>query len=235
MKKAITRKLMCIITGDWSYCTAERMEQLRKKFGSMPKLIAGYMSREGAKMVAALVPEGLEGEALEEATAKAVEKAHKACLANPGKNKIFCILTGERMYISPARMARKMEVGECSEEEVRANYLSRVATRLEKSLPQKMFQKDLADLNKTELKAVHAEIKAMKEAGTLPAPSAPKGSVTPAPAKPAKPAKPVAETVVFDTTPDGEDIMRTIDGESSKDRKNRIRRERNAAKKAATA
>ena len=214
-----TRKVMCSITGDWAYCSEERFQALRKQFGSIAELNANYMSRQGKKLVDSKIPEGLEGDELATARATAIAEAKAECQNNPGKNKIFCTLTGERMYISPARMKHLMEVGNCTEDEVRANYKSRVAKRLEKKLAQSMYEKEFSDLETAEIETVHAEIRKMKDEGTLPAP-AKKGKNNPT-AKSAPKSHKKGGTVVIDET-----------GESKKDRRNRLRRERRAAQKA---
>lgn len=228
MAKNTTKKIICSITGDWTYCTDERFEQLRAKFGSIKKLVAGYQSRAGTKLVEALMAADAELE-LE----AAVEQARADCQANPGKNKIFCIITGERMYISDARMAKLQEKGGCDEQAVRDSYRSRVAKRLEGTIAQTMFQMNVSDLDEDKLATVHEEIREMAAEGKLPAPAAPKGSVTEKPAKKKTSKKTSAkkETVVVDTN--AEDIYRKIADESSKDRKNRIRREKRALAKAA--
>lgn len=207
MAKSNTRKLICSITHDWAYCTEERFQELRKKFGSIAKIATGYQSREGKKMIkAAMVDCKLEGDELAAKVLEVTAEVTAACLANPGKNKIFCVCTGERMYISPERLAHKMEVLGCTEDELRASYTSRVAARLQKSLPQEMFKKDPADLSDAENQEVLDRIKEMALEGKLPAPSAPKGSKKKAEAAPE---------------------------ESKKDRKNRLAREKRAAAKAA--
>lgn len=135
----MARKLRCNVTKNWSYCSDERYQKLVEKFGGEEELTAKYVSREGKKLQ------------------ETGEKAPKDF-----KNKIACTVTGELCYISDARMAKLVEkLG--SEDEVRKQYLSRVAKRLMKE-------------GKTK-----TEIRQMVKDGTLPTPTGAKNA-DPAPA-----------------------------------------------------
>jgi len=216
-----TKKLRCSVTGNWSYCGEARYEKLVAQFGSEQKLLEGYQSRAGKKLVAAA-----EGD---------IAKAMKGVAATH-KNKIACIVSGELMFISDARMTHLQTKLETDEQGVRDQYVSRVASRLRKeAAAQIVDDAGFSDLTKKDQKAIDTALRARYVAGDWPAPSAPKGSKQTTPAEPKAPkaskkagTKPA--TTVVDTTPDT-DPLRHIDGESSKDRKNRIRRERAAAAK----
>ena len=49
----MSKKLTCTITGNWSYVDEARYDKLATKAGGEDKLIAGYMSRAGKKILAA--------------------------------------------------------------------------------------------------------------------------------------------------------------------------------------
>jgi len=218
----MTRKLKCTITGNWSYCSEDRFQKLVAQFGSEEALINGYVSREGKKLLAA--------------NEEDVSKAQAAAQAVVHKNKIACTVTGELMFISDERMKHLCETGNTDEEGVRAGYVNRVAKRLRKEEANKVEAgKSFADLTQDQQLTIDEGLKARFDAGDWPATAAPKGSKqekaekAPKAAKAEKAEKP--ETEVRDTVPaatEALDPLRHIENESSKERKNRIRRERAA-------
>ena len=102
----MAKKLVCVKTGNWSYCSDERYAKLVKKFGGVAELEAKYVSRAGKK--------------LEETGGKVPDLF---------KNKIECTITGQWCYISDARL-KKLAKKFGSEKAVREQYVSRVAKRL---------------------------------------------------------------------------------------------------------
>jgi len=214
--REMTRKLTCTITRNWSYCGEDRYQALVAKFGSEEQLLANYQSRAGKKLVAEA-----EGD---------ITKAQATSQANSG-DKVACIVTGDLMYISKERMTKKAAKAGTDEAGIRSTYVSRVASRLRKQLAgEKLF----TDLTVDEQNAIDAQISQMHEDGTLPKPSAPKGSgetvVVKAPKKVKAPKEPKPDTTVLDVIPTTSELdpLRQIDGEDTKARKNRIARERRA-------
>ena len=104
----MSRKLVCVRTGNWSYCSEDRYQKLVAKYGSEDKLRAEYVSRTGKKLT--------EG----------------AAAPDSFKNKIRCTVTGVLCYISDARLA-SLVAKKGSEQAVREGYISRVAARLLKA------------------------------------------------------------------------------------------------------
>jgi hypothetical protein len=231
----MTKKLYCSITGDWSYASDERVAKLAALHGGseagLKDPTTGYMSREGKKLV--------EAHGGDRNAARAAANAER-------KNKISCIVTGERLYISDARMAHKTTKLGVSETELRATYVSRVASRLRKDLAVKVdATKTFDTLTPDQRHEIDAQIAEMGQTGSLPAPAAPKGSKVKVVA-PAAPVAPVPQgDVVMDevsqaapvvmetvTAPVAEiDPLRHIEGESASDRKNRIKREKRSVAK----
>jgi len=177
------------------------------------KLIAKYGSEEALQAEY----QSRAGQKLVAECGGDIEKARKKAQKVDMSDKIACTITGELLVISKARMAKKMETLGLDEKSVRKAYISRVAKRL-------LAQGKTAE-----------EIKAMYDAGEMPAPSAPKGSRTEVPKAPkaSKAPKSKKKTEVKDTVPtQGElDPLRQIDGEDAKARRNRIRKERRAMAK----
>jgi hypothetical protein len=155
----MARKLKCTVTGNWSYCSEDRWQKLVAKYGSEEKLRAEYVSRSGKKL-----------------------SESKADVPDSFKNKVRCTITGELCYVSDKRMhALVKKAG--SEEEVRKNYVSRVANRLRKQ-------------GKTD-----EEIVKMAKNGELPAPASAPGTRVKTPRKTSRKSKKVKGDVVIDDTP----------------------------------
>ena len=202
----MAKKLKCSITGDWSYCSDDRMQKLVATLGSVEAAENGYISRKGKTLLAAA-----DGD---------VGKAQKAAAKETIKNKIACTVSGELMFISDQRMKHLMEKGKTDEDGVRAGYVSRVAQRLRKEAAAGLGDKPFAELSQKAQREINRELKDRFTAGNWPAPSAPKGSKQEAPAPepapvdataeaPAKKARkrnrkkvvPSEPTEVLDTTP----------------------------------
>jgi hypothetical protein len=193
---ARTKKLYCTITRNWAYCDPKRYAELAAKAGSVKKLIETHISREGVKLLAAHDND--------------IDKARAAALKDVPKNKVRCIVSGELLYISDERLAKKIEKFG-SEEDFREQEISRVATRLRKEESAKIDStKSFSELEPAQQKTIDAGIVAMAQAGTLPAASAVKGSKKNAPVEPKAETAPKAEkvetapkaaTTVKDTTP----------------------------------
>jgi len=220
-----TRKLTCTVTGNWQYVGQERWDKLVAEAGSEDELIANHVSREGKK-----IQEG------------------KAEPAEIFQNKIPCIVTGVLCFISPERLEKKIKEGqartenkEFNEDDVRAEYVSRVATRLRKKLANAEEEgKSFLELTAEQRTEIDEKIGEMAANGNLPSPSAPKGSKK-AEVEETEETEGDIEVAVThdedtstkDTIPEEiDDPLRQVQGESKKARKNRIRRERAALKKA---
>ena len=183
----MSRKLVCSITGDWTYCSEERWDQMVAKAGSEQKMLDSYQSRKGKQLV-----KEHDGN---------VTKARGGATQN---NKIACSVTGELMYISDERM-KKLTDKAGSEKAVREGYVSRVAMRLRNELAEKQQKgeessKPFADLPKKDRIAIDKEIRAQADAGKLPPPSAPKGSQKQAPTSSAPDSSKKPDTQVKDTS-----------------------------------
>lgn len=255
----MTKKLHCNVTGNWSYITPERLSKLADEAGGLAKLLATYVSKAGKKIrnnVAEVMFPAAEGAETKTTYASLTEEQRAECdigvadavrMAQP-KNKIRDIVTGELMFCSDERMvkliakARETDAN-ADESTVHATYIGRVPKRLRQSKAKTLLgdaEKTFADCTDEQKAEIDTEIKRMFQEGTLPAPSAPKGSkqkAAPVP-EPTKPVEPVpttnvsADTSSSTTIPEGfEDPDRTVTGESSKERKNRKRREKAAIAK----
>jgi len=220
-----TRKLTCTVTGNWQYVGQERWDKLSAAAGGDEELIATHVSRDGKK-----IQEG------------------KMELSEVFQNKIPCIVTGVLCFCSPERLEKKIKEGrarteneEFGEADVRAEYVSRVATRLRKKLANAVEEgKSFLELTVEQRTEIDEQIGEMAANGNLPAPSAPKGSKKAKVEETEEPEGDIEvavthdeDTSTKDTTPeDINDPLRQVQGESKKARKNRIRRERAALKKA---
>ena len=179
----MTKKLICTITGNWSYCSDERYQKLCAEAGGKANFIATYQSREGQKLV--------------KQAGGDIEKAKKASTKQIPKGKVRCIVTGELCVISDERMA-KLAGERGGEDKVHETYISRVANRLRKQLAL-THQKDIdepkpfEELTKKLQAEIDKEIRTMAESGSLPAPAAPKGSKQEAPKAEAKAKAPKAK------------------------------------------
>jgi hypothetical protein len=205
----MSRKLKCSITGSWSYCNDERYATLLAKFNGPEGLEKDYQSRAGRALVA---------------KCGSIEDAIKESKEAPDPNKLACIVTGEFLHISNERKKHIMEKRDITEAELRETYVGRVATRLRKFGAGQFGKASFADLSQKDQKIVDKTIKEQYLEGNNPAPSAPKGSRT-APVL-AKKSKAPATTVIDSTDP-----LRKVEGETSNERKNRVRRERRALTK----
>jgi len=142
------------------------------------------------------------------------------------------------MFISDERMKHLCETGNTDEEGVRASYVNRVAKRLRKEEANKVEAgKSFAELTEDQQATIDEGLRARFEAGDWPATAAPKGSKQvketkeKAPKEKAPTAETKPDTEVRDTIPTETEVLdplRHIDGETSAERKNRIRRERRA-------
>lgn len=188
----MAKKLVCSVTGNWQYCADDRFEKLRARFGSVDALMAGYVSREGQKIL-----DANEGD-----RAKAIVAAR----GSMPKNKIACIVTGELMYISDERMAHLCKKYNTDIAGVRARYICRVANRVREELSMSLFKKLFGDCDATEKSQIDNEIRQRAMLGTLPAPAAPKGSKKNEPKVSKRAQKGAADkpaTQVLDTVPAG--------------------------------
>jgi len=105
------KKLICVKTGNWSYCTESRYAKLVEKFGSEENLRTQWMSRIGKKM------------------------SNSAEVAAPSefKNKIRCSVTGQLYQISDDRIGKMIAKANGDEVAARASFICRVAKRLMKA------------------------------------------------------------------------------------------------------
>ena len=104
------KKLICVKTGNWSYCTESRYAKLVEKFGSEENLRTQWMSRIGKKM------------------SNSAEVA-----PSEFKNKIRCSVTGQLYQISDARLEKMIAKANGDETVARASFICRVAKRLIKA------------------------------------------------------------------------------------------------------
>lgn len=216
-----SKKIECVITGDWQYCNEARYNELVAKYGSEEQLREEYTTRKGQKFI-----KQAEGD---------IEKAKELALAEvgDGKNKIACIVTGEKMFISPERMEKLKTSLATDEDGVRAQYVSRVANRLRKEAAAE-HEKKFEELDEETQNRIDDALRERFENGDWPAPSAPKGSRADKPVRQPRKKK-STETKVISETPNASELdpLRHIEGEDSRSRKNRIRRERAAIARAA--
>ena len=233
----MTKKLTCTVTGNWSYVSDERFAKLAEKAGGENELIANHISREGQKVKDGKIE---------------MPTLHKNKIPCSVTGELmFC--SDERMEKLIAK--GKASNPDFSEMDVRAAYISRVARRLRK---EKAIKADIAfeELDDNQRADIDFEIRELADLGNLPAASAPKGSKqivaatlppnTEIPPENAEDAEnsdiepeinietthsetgSVKETTPTETETETIDPLRMIDGESKKERKNRIRRERAA-------
>lgn len=104
-----TRKLKCTITGNWDYCTEERYQRLIEKYGGEENLLKTYASRIGKKIQ--------RGESTQ---------------PTQFKNRIKCTVTGQLLALPDPRKQKIMKKNNWTEDELRKNFVCRVAKRLRK-------------------------------------------------------------------------------------------------------
>lgn len=210
-----TKKVKCNITGDWQYCNESRYQDLIAKYGSEEALQEEYTSRAGLKLL-----KEHDGDV----------EAARAAVSTVGKNKIACIVTGEKMFISPARLARLRETLDTDEDGVRSSYVSRVAKRLRKEAAQELEVDSFEDLTEEQQNAIDDALRARFESGDWPEPSDRSAKPEKVKSKPIKKAAAPGKTKVV-TEVAALDPLRIVEGETPNERKNRVRRERRALAK----
>lgn len=250
-------KLTCNVTKVWQYQTPEQIAVRAKNHGGEENLFATYVSRRGQKArnecAVRLFPE-VSGEEttyhmLSEEQKHHVDQEINIMVENGDfvpKNMVRDYVTGELLICSEDRMAKliaKMrEEGHPNADEdfVRRNYTGRVTRRRMADWAKICLNKEDAkwtDLTPDQQEEGIQHIRTDFESGNWERPAAPKGSKANGQQKTI--VHHTSESSHADTTPESMgwaelDPYRHIDGESAKDRKNRIRREKRRLAKAST-